>query len=92
MDAHRIILLLGKYDRALELRTILPPMRGDVTRPMQKAVLLAHCRWMCQSMIDRLRDVGDAALMKANRWLGFVQAVLVAEDIYTVSQLMDDNR
>ena len=47
---------------------------------------LSYVRWMCQQIMSK--DDID----KANLWLGFIQGVLWAEEIFTIQEMRDHNR
>lgn len=50
--------------------------------------VLEHALDLCK----RLQDLNLAETDKANRWLGFVQGVLVAYDLCTLQEVTRDNQ
>lgn len=49
----------------------LEPVSDQVVRDTNRPTYLRHLRWMCKEI------QGGMEVSKANRWLGFVQGVLV---------------
>jgi hypothetical protein len=89
MDATRILSVVSDYQNKLLTRAVQP-----VQYPMQKAVsdpkhTLAHAAWMLGNI--RLQVV-QGKLDKAQRWLGFVQALLWVHGVYTIAELKTHNR
>lgn len=54
--------------------------RGDPSGPTTPKTRLQHARWMCA----KAQSIDDD--LKLNRWLGFVQGFLVAENLFTIDQ------
>lgn len=50
---------------------------------------LEHVRWMCHQ-VHEFVDVG--LIDKANRWIGFIQGVLLRVGLFTLEELKDHNR
>ena len=48
-----------------------------------------HILWMTWQIPQFLKD---GRKEKANRWLGFIQGALWAEDIYTIEEMKEHNR
>lgn len=54
--------------------------------PLRSDFFLEHGRWMCQQM-QIFDDLG-----KLNRWLGFVQCILVEQDIFSLDEMREHVR
>lgn len=50
---------------------------------------LDHVEWMTKQIPDFL---AAGRKEKANRWLGFIQGVLWAKEIYTIEEMKEHNR
>jgi len=57
--------------------------------PPSKKNSLLHARWMCYVLSDSPQEMEKE---KAMRWLGFIQGVLYAHDIFTIDEMRDDVR
>jgi hypothetical protein len=78
-------------------RTLGPVVAPDLAQARQQH--LSHAAWMLGAMRTLLCTesdggvyVEDAALEKANRWLGFVQGVLWTTFMYTIDEMREHVR
>ncbi len=58
----------------------------DFDGPNRSLYFLEHARWMCK-MMQKCDE-----LPKLNRWLGFVQCVLIAQKLHTLDELREHVR
>lgn len=49
--------------------------------------LFGHVLWMCEEIYK-----GEMGIEKAFRWLGFVQGVLYAKNIFSISEMKQHNK
>lgn len=53
---------------------------------IERGTRLQHAKWMC------LKAEGHEDTGKLNRWLGWIQGWLVAENIYGLTEIIDHTR
>ena len=86
--------ILKLYENALAQRGIvrMEAVLGDSTGETTRERKLGHARWMIDQMLhpDGMPILSDERLCLA--WLGFVQGVLWAEGMFTLSALRDHAR
>lgn len=80
MTGEQVRGVVSDYARALGLSGILPVENG---KPLE------HVHWMCLRVDELIRET---QFSKADRWLGFIQGVLWAYEIYSVPTLRTHNR
>jgi hypothetical protein len=88
MLPHQIVNVVSKYVALLRARGY-PALKADTSIVNSPDIKLRHAAWMCEHIYVL---VSQGELSKADRWLGFVQAILWCYDIQTVDQMRDDNR
>lgn len=89
MTAEQVLAAISKYRRYFEENGI-----DKKDHPHDEAVADSGCALRhCHGMLDKMEEfVRTGHLEKAFRWLGFLQGVLWAENVYTLDELKDDNR
>lgn len=93
MKIGQISKALAEYEaRLLELEA--HPVRVEPTlRKPTEAQALNHALWMCVEVRTKLfQEPGVINQGKINRWLGFIQATLWMQDLYTIDDLKTHNR
>lgn len=86
MDSVKIQTVVNQYFSELHSRGCVPS-RGDTG--LGEDNNLDHVMWMCTE-IPRHLDAGK--IEKAHRWLGFIQGVLWASEVYTIENMRIHNR
>ena len=91
MTANDLKALMRKYDDAIRegLPRLMVKDRADKldrADPNRATYFLEHARWMCE------RIPGHEDIEKRNRWLGFVQCILVYERIFKLNELKEHVR
>lgn len=87
MTAEQIVDVLKSIERLLK-HDHHAPIRYESSHPPVPFDLLNHCYWMAGEAQTFLPD----HIGKANRWLGFIQGVLWAQNVCTIEELKDMNR
>lgn len=82
--------LVAAYQYELDQREI-RPRRALQTRHPSPEAELAHARWMIERMKEMI-VIWPKKREKFFRWLGFVQGVLWANKIFTLTKLRSHNR
>ena len=54
---------------------------------IERGTRLQHAKWMCIYAEGNIEDE-----VKANRWLGFIQGWLIAENIYSLDECREHSR
>ena len=78
------------YAKVLEdmhRRPIKLPDTGELNVPAIE--MLDHCLYMCYE-IDKFLDQGR--IDKADRWIGFIQGVFAAYNMYSIKEMAHHNR
>ena len=76
--------LLARYG-ANKLAPDSPSLTGGYYTTVQK---LEHMAWMCEEALTFVDEKFD----KAQRWLGFIQGILWATNLKTISKMRDESR
>lgn len=93
MDGKKILSVIAIYRERLEgmaVGKIDYPHEAEI-RPndRRRNYVLGHCH----GMLDQMEEfVKEGRIEKAFRWLGFVQAALWTEGVYTLEDLKNHNR
>lgn len=64
--------------------------RGIIVQRHAQHATLAHVRWMTNALQDWPITLDNCT--KALRWLGFVQGVLVANNVFTIEDVKEHSR
>lgn len=69
------------------------PERTDRHRnlPVGMGRGVRHARWMMQEMIRRLEVDEEASPGQADRWIGFIQAILWTHGIFSIDDMAKAN-
>lgn len=52
---------------------------------------IKHARWMMQEMIQRIEKNNETSPGQADRWIGFIQAVLWVQGFYSITDMAAHN-
>lgn len=89
MTGEKILEAIQQYETLLQDRGVEPAKVPHRAVPQNQEEQLAH---VC-AMIPQMREfVAEGRLEKAFRWLGFVQGVLWANQIFILEDLKNHNR
>ena len=83
MDINHIKKLAAYYSVFLQSQHIYAICNNDAEKSEEK---LNHIAWMCNAIIKQ--DNID----KMNRWLGFIQGILWANNIFKIDEMRNHNR
>jgi hypothetical protein len=50
-----------------------------------------HARWMMQEMIRRLEEDDESSPGQADRWIGFIQAIMWVHGIFSIDDMARHN-
>lgn len=92
MEAAKVVEVFQKYARELNEKGCFGQRIEDnkiLFKHYRRRVILNHLAWMCEKGIILAEE---ESLDKAFRWLGFVQGVLWALNIYPIHDLKNHNR
>lgn len=89
MDAKQINEITDKYITELENRGWVDNQMPNKSLKPDVKDALSHVLWMLYE-IQTFAEANN--LEKANRWLGFVQGILWVRGIYSIQQMMADNK
>lgn len=90
MDSNQILQALEGYTQFFEDRGTPPVQHADEhALPCIGEPVLRHCHWMA---IQAKQFLLSGRMGKANRWLGFIQAVLWLHGHYSLAELKEHNR
>ena len=53
---------------------------------------LANLAWMCGRIVEMMHEEPMPRIMKANRWLGYVQGQLEVYGLYSIDEMREHNR
>ena len=69
------------------------PERADPDRklPVGMSMGIKHARWMIQEMIGRLEANKETGEGQAERWIGFIQALLWVNGFYSIDEMRKAN-
>lgn len=84
--------VLKKYRERLASCGLEPVRHPTEAIPTSKESALAHCLWMIGEAEKFLQSGDEESVLKAHRWLGFIQGVLWAFQVFPVDDLKADNR
>lgn len=56
---------------------------------LNKEITVNQAYWMCQKIMEL---VNNNEIEKANRWLGFVQGVFWATNVFSINEMRNQNR
>lgn len=90
MTREQQIAVLRRYD---EHFSKWEPCRSEADRalPVGMGRGIKHARWMVQEMLRRLENDEESSPGQADRWIGFVQAVLWTHGIFSISEMAEHN-
>lgn len=83
--------ILVQYDERLGSLAYCP-VRCNGEFQTSFGTCLDHVRWMCQHLLELLKDSAIMDEQKLHRWLGFIQGVLYIGGIYTINEMRQHNR
>lgn len=90
MDRQKLYILFRMYSNRL-MQAGVRSRKGPTGRLMDLHMDRENVRWMCDEMAKILgpddAEVDDEFLMKANRWLGFVQHALLIHGLHTIDEM-----
>lgn len=89
MTGEKIIEAVEQYEELMRDRGIEPAKLPHDVLPQSVEQQLAH---VCAMLPQMKEFVGEHRLEKAFRWLGFVQGVLWANQIFVLEDLKNHNR
>lgn len=89
-----VLTLAKKYLQDLTAMGV-EPLRGDTTKYARDLPLKSrdsHVAWMCEQIVKLLtNDPTDTDILKAHRWLSFIQGTMYEHNFYTIDQLRSHN-
>lgn len=89
MDVDKLFEMTAFYKGVLDQMGIAPKSCDRSSTSVSREDKLAHCR----RMLDKLpKHIAQGRLEKAQRWIAFIQGVLYALDITTITELKDTSR
>jgi len=96
--------LLGIYARRLDDVGVVPE-KANTSVMVSSDAMLRHVSWMIVEMsssmvihayesliYDHNKEPAQKEVEKVHRWLGYIQGVLSAQEIYTIDELRDQTR
>ena len=78
--------VLAKYKLLLKDN---PPVKFESELKPSFEDAMSHCAWMIGEM-EKMLEVYESR--KFNRWLGFMQGVFFASNVFSINQMRDHNR
>lgn len=63
----------------------------DRAAPVGMGRGVKHARWMMQEMLRRIEEGDEASPGQADRWIGFIQAVLWTHGFYSIADMAAHN-
>lgn len=90
MTRQQQLAVLRAYDEKFENWE---PERADRYRNLPVGIGrgIKHARWMVQEMIRRIEENEESSPGQADRWIGFVQALLWVYGIYSIDDMAKAN-
>lgn len=90
MTRERQLEVLRFYDDRL---SAWEPAQTDKHRdePVGMGRGVKHARWMILEMIRRLEDDEESSPGQADRWIGFIQAILWSHGLYSIADMAEHN-
>lgn len=89
MTPEQMVAAVRKYDTQLAEGGFEPVRCDPDAEDIPTVERFEHVRWMCQQVPG---FVETGRLEKAHRWVGFIQGVLWALKVGTISSFKEDNR
>lgn len=92
MDTEKLISVFEGYHKELtEIGFTSCELADYHALPNQlgKELSIGHLVWMCEKAIELIHE---GSIEKSHRWLGFVQGVLWASEIYSIHELREHSR
>lgn len=96
LTVNELYILFRMYSNRMRAAGV-QPRKGPTSRLMDLHMDQQHIRWMCDEMEGRLglaigsANVDHDLILKANRWLGFIQHGLAIHGFHTIDELKSHN-
>jgi hypothetical protein len=88
MTPAKLAQVMNFYDAYLRKEYGADPIQNDEPRTVPE--MFNHLCWMCREVVDKFLPAGR--VIKASRWLGFVQGVLCERGVFTIDELKNHSR
>lgn len=92
MNAAQIRMVVTMYDDTFRSIGWSPGFCSGSAKKPDLAASNEHARWMCQEVLKMLEEPDPKILEKANRWLGFIQAILWCNGEFSIDEMRTHNR
>jgi len=63
----------------------------DRAMPVGMGRGVKHARWMMREMVERIENDNETSPGQADRWIGFIQAVLWVHGFYSITDMAEHN-